>query len=65
MSSILFIDDNNCIVTTNETYKIQNNEEPLHLRTLRGKYELEKRNNSDWKIKNFADKFKIVSKINY
>ncbi len=56
---------NTCIVTTTETYEIQNNKEPLHMRVIQGKYEVQRQSNGEWKIVNFADKFKVISKINY
>ncbi len=56
---------NTCIVTTTETYEIQNNKEPLHMRVIQGKYEVQRQSKGEWKIVNFADKFKVISKINY
>lgn len=60
-----FKDSNTCIVTTRETYEVQNHNEPLHMRVLEGKYEVKKQSDGKWKILNFADLYKIVSKINY
>ena len=50
-----FQDANTCIVTTRETYEVQNHMEPLHMRVLEGKYEVKKQSNGKWKILNFTD----------
>ena len=60
-----FIDDNTCIVTTRETYEVQNHEEPLHMRVLEWKYEVTKQYDGQWKILNYADRYKVLYKINY
>lgn len=59
------IDPNTYIVTTRETYEIQNHNEPLHMRVLEGKYEVKKQSDGKWKNLNFAALYKVLSKINY
>lgn len=54
-----------CDVTTRETYKVQNNKEPLHMRVLQGKYEAIKQPDGTWKLRNYVDTYKILSKISY
>jgi len=58
-------DDSTCIVTTRETYEVQNHEQPLHMRVLEGYYEIKKQPDGSWKILNFADLYKVLSQINY
>lgn len=60
-----FKNSKSCVVTTRETYDIQNHDDPLHMRVLEGKYEVIKQADGSWKILNFAAKFKVISKINY
>lgn len=60
-----FKDSNTCIVTTRETYEVQNHDDPLHMRVLEGKYEVKKQSDGKWKILNFADLYKVISTINY
>ncbi|WP_286907524.1 VWA domain-containing protein [Clostridium sp. UBA1652] len=60
-----FKDANTCIVTTRETYEVQNHDDPLHMRVLEGKYEVKKQSDGKWKILNFADLYKVISTINY
>ncbi|WP_238883329.1 VWA domain-containing protein [Clostridium sp. YIM B02551] len=60
-----FKDSDTCIVTTRETYEVQNHDDPLHMRVLEGKYEVKKQSDGKWKILNFADLYKVISKINY
>ncbi len=57
-----FIDANTCIVTTLETYIIQNQEEPLHARVLLGKYKAVLQSDGKWRLMDFADTYKILSK---
>lgn len=57
-----FKDADTCIVTTRETYEIQNHEEPLHMRVLEGKYEVKKQSDGKWRLLNYADTYKILSK---
>lgn len=59
------IDPDTYIVTTRETYEVQNHDEPLHMRVLEGKYEVKKQSDGKWKILNFADLYKVLSKINF
>lgn len=59
------IDPNTYIVTTRETYEVQNNDDPLHMRLLEGKYEVKKQSDGKWKNLNFAALYKVLSKINY
>ncbi|MGH4120762.1 TcaA NTF2-like domain-containing protein [Clostridium sp.] len=59
------IDADTYIVTTRETYEVQNHDEPLHMRVLEGKYEVKKQSDGKWRNLNFADLYKVLSKINY
>lgn len=59
-----FKDDNTCIVTVHETYEIQNQKDPLHMRTLESQYVLKKESDGKWRFYAFNDKIKILSKIN-
>ena len=54
-----------CIVHMNETYKIQNNKEPLHMRTIESYYKLLKQSDGSWKIDSYPQNMKVVKKIKY
>ncbi len=57
-----YTDANTCIVTTRETYMIQNRQEPLHARVLLGKYKVIKSSDGKWRLLDFADRYKVLSK---
>ena len=54
-----------CIVHMQETYKIQNNKEPLHMRTIESYYKLLKQSDGSWKIDSYPQSMKVVKKIKY
>lgn len=54
-----------CIVHMQETYKIQNNKEPLHMRTIESYYKLLKQNDGSWKIDSYPQSMKVIKKIKY
>ena len=56
---------NSCIVHMQETYKIQNNKEPLHMRTIESYYKLLKQSDGSWKIDSYPQSMKVVKKIKY
>lgn len=54
-----------CIVHLTETYKIQNNKEPLHMRTLESYYKLLKQSDGSWQVYSYPKDMKVIKKIRY
>lgn len=59
----VFKDDETCAIVVHETYEIQNNEEPLHMRLPETPYILKKQTDGTWKFYSFDGSIKILSKI--
>lgn len=64
IENVEYADNNNCFVTTRETYFVQKPGEPLSLLTQRCKYSVVKSGN-EWKMTGFADKIEVLSRIAY
>lgn len=64
IENVEYLDSDNCIVTTRETYFVQKPEEPLTLLVQRCKYVMERIGN-DWKISDFAENVEVLSRIKY
>lgn len=56
---------NTCIVHMQETYKIQNQKEPLHMRTIDSYYKLKKNSSGDWQVHSYPKEMTVVKKIKY
>ena len=57
-----YSDENNCIVTTRETYYVRVQGEPLQLMTQECRYQVVK-NGGDWKMSAFAGDIHVLSRI--
>lgn len=64
IENVEYTDNNNCVVTTRETYFVQKPGKPLSLLTQRCKYSVVKSRN-DWKMTGFVDKIEVLSRIAY
>ena len=64
IENVEYTDENNCVVTTRETYFVQKVNEPLALLTQRCKYQVVK-TGSTWQMVDFAGKVEVLSKITY
>ncbi len=64
IENVEYLDSDNCVVTTRETYFVQKPGEPLTLLVQRCKYVM-KRYESDWKISDFAESVEVLSRIKY
>ena len=64
IENVEYTDNNNCVVTTRETYFVQKPGAPLSLLTQRCKYSVVKSGN-DWKMTGFVDKIEVLSRIAY
>lgn len=64
IENVEYTDNNNCVVTTRETYFVQKPGKPLSLLTQRCKYSVVKSGN-DWKMTGFVDKIEVLSRIAY
>ena len=64
IENVEYADENNCVVTTRETYFVQKVNEPLALLTQRCKYQVVK-TGSAWQMVDFADKVEVLSRITY
>lgn len=64
IENVEYLDSDNCVVTTRETYFVQKPGEPLTLLVQRCKYVM-KRYESDWKISDFAENVEVLSRIKY
>ena len=62
ISSTDYSSNTECIITTRETYYVQATGEPLDLLTQECKYKLIYEN-SEWKMTDFADSVKVLSRI--
>ncbi len=58
----VYSDENNCVVSTRETFYVQVSGEPLQLMTQECRYSLEN-TGGEWKMTSFVD-LKVVSRIN-
>ncbi|MCI5623230.1 MULTISPECIES: vWA domain-containing protein [Anaerostipes] len=56
---------NTCIIHMQETYKIQNQKEPLHMRTIDSYYKLMKNSNGEWQVHSYPKDMTVVKKIKY
>lgn len=56
---------NTCIIHMQETYKIQNQKEPLHMRTIDSYYKLKKKSNGEWQVHSYPKEMTVVKKIKY
>lgn len=54
-----------CIVHMQETYKIQNQKEPLHMRTIDSYYKLYKQSDGSWQVHSYPKEMKVIKKIRY
>ena len=61
--SVDYTSNDQCIVTTRETYYVQTPNTPLHLLTQQCKY-IVVRQNGQWFLKDFAEHVQVLSKIN-
>lgn len=64
IENVEYADNNNCFVTTRETYFVQKPGEPLSFLTQRCKYSVVKSGN-EWKMTGFADKIEVLARIAY
>ncbi len=61
--SVDYENSDTCIVTTRETYYVQKEDSPLELLTQQCKYRVAQEN-GNWKITDFADSVKVLSRVN-
>lgn len=61
--SVDYMDEENCVVTTRETFYVQKPGEPLQLMTQQCQYKLEK-GSDGWKMSDFAGAVNVLSRIN-
>lgn len=62
--NISYSDDDNCVITTRETFLVQLPNEPLKMMTQECQYALVK-TNGEWKMTDFAGPVKVLSKIKH